>query len=56
MLLLFAGSTVLLAVGGALWLLGSDGAADALWLIGTAAGLAVALTSTARALRRRRPT
>jgi heavy metal translocating P-type ATPase len=56
LLCLFAGSTLLLAAGGVLWLLDNDDTAEILWLIGTAAGLGVALTSTAAAVRRRRPT
>ena len=54
--LLFAGSTLLLALGGVLWLVDSRDAADVLWLVGTAGGLAVALASTAGAVRRHRPT
>ena len=54
--LLFAGSTLLLAVGGALWLLGNRDAAAIPWLVGTIAGLVVALASTVSAVRRRRPT
>ncbi|GAB3258028.1 heavy metal translocating P-type ATPase [Nocardioides dilutus] len=55
-LLLFAGSTALLAVGGALWLLARHDAAEALWLAGTTAGLAVSLVATGRAVWRHRAT
>jgi heavy metal translocating P-type ATPase len=54
--LLLAGSTLLLAVGGALWLLDRRDAADVVWLVGTAAGLVVALAATASAVRSLRPT
>ena len=53
---LFAVSTLLLGVGGAAWLLGYGDVADALWFVGTAAGLVVALLTTVQAARRHRPT
>jgi heavy metal translocating P-type ATPase len=53
---LFAGSTLLLSVGAALWMVDNRGVAEILWFIGTASGLTVALTSTAAAVRRHRPT
>ena len=54
--LLFAGSTLLLAAGGLCWLLDTRDLADLLWTVGTAAGLAVALAATAGAVKRHRPT
>ena len=55
-LLLFAGSTLFLSLGGVAWLFAPGVAADTLWLLGTALGLVVALASTMAALRRHRPT
>ncbi len=49
-------STLLLALGGILWLRGSEAAAEASWLVGSALGLLASLASTAQAVRRRRPT
>ncbi|KQV69555.1 ATPase P [Nocardioides sp. Root122] len=54
--LLFAGSTLLLALGGGLWVLGRADVADVLWLVGAAAGLVASVASTADAFRRHRPT
>jgi heavy metal translocating P-type ATPase len=55
-LLLFAGSTLLLVLGGVFWLQGTRGAADMLWLTGTTLGLVVAFAATVRAVHQRRPT
>ncbi|RIQ18257.1 heavy metal translocating P-type ATPase [Jiangella rhizosphaerae] len=53
--LLFAASTLLLALGGALWLLGPVDAAEVCWLVGTVLGLAASVAWTAAAVRRREP-
>lgn len=55
-LVLFTVSSMLLGVGGALWLGGPTDAAETLWLIGSIVGLATTVGSTASAVRRRRPT
>lgn len=54
-LLLFAVSTVLLGLGGILWLIGPHDAAEMSWLAGTVLGLVASLAATANAVRRRRP-
>lgn len=51
-----AASVLFLAVGGIAWVLQSGTAADVVWVVGTALGLAGALASTAVAVRQRRPT
>ena len=56
MLLLFAVSTLLLAVGSGAWALDATAAADAAWLAGTLLGLGGALVTTVNAFRQRRPT
>ncbi len=56
MLLLFSVSTLLLGVGGVLWLTGPADAADVCWAAGTVLGLVASVATTAAAVRRRRPT
>jgi heavy metal translocating P-type ATPase len=53
---MFAGSTLLLCLGGALWLADLDRAADVSWLVDTVVGLVAATATTAAAVRRHRPT
>ena len=53
---LFAVASILLVVGGALWLGGRADAAEVLWLVGTVVGLVASVAETAKAVRRRRPT
>ncbi|WP_121257680.1 heavy metal translocating P-type ATPase [Nocardioides ferulae] len=55
-LVVFAVSTALLAIGGALWTTDSDAAAEGFWLVGASLGLISSLTSTIAAVRRHRPT
>ena len=55
-LLLFAASTLLLAVGGAALLLDAPSVAARAWLAGTLLGLVAAVWWTVEALRQRRPT
>ncbi|MEQ6901393.1 heavy metal translocating P-type ATPase [Nocardioides sp. YIM 152588] len=52
----FAVAIALLGAGGALWAVGSDRAAGALWLGGAAVGLVSSLATTVGALREHRPT
>ena len=54
-LLLFLCSLTVLLLGGAAWLLGSDGVALPLWFAGTVLGLVASLAWTLGALRRREP-
>lgn len=53
---LFATSTLLLGLGGALWLLRATAGAEIVWLGATLLGLVVSLATTVTAVRRRRPT
>ena len=52
----FAGSTALLAAGGAWWAADGRDVADVIWAADAGIGLVVSLASTASALARRRPT
>jgi len=54
-LVLFVASLVLLATGGAAWVLDASALADAVWVIGTVLGLGVSLVWTVSAVRRRQP-
>ena len=54
-MLLFVSSVVLLAVGGAAWLLGLETPAAVLWFGDTVLGLVVSLLWMAAAIRRRQP-
>ena len=53
---LFAGSVLLLALGGLLWLFDVGDTARVPWVVGTVVGLVVSLASTVQAARRHRPT
>lgn len=55
-LLLFAVSSMLLVVGGGLWLGGMVDVSEVLWLVGTVMGLVDSVAETASAMRRRRTT
>ncbi|NMM31658.1 MAG: heavy metal translocating P-type ATPase [Cellulomonas sp.] len=54
-LLLFATSTILLAGGGAAWLLHATSVAEPAWIAGTLLGLVFSIAWTASAVRRRQP-
>ena len=54
-LLLFVSSTMLLAAGGAAWLLAAETPSDILWVADTLLGLAFSLFWTIGAIRRRQP-
>ncbi|NMM16256.1 MAG: heavy metal translocating P-type ATPase [Cellulomonas sp.] len=54
-LLLFATSTMLLAGGGAAWLLHATSVAEPAWIAGTLLGLVFSIAWTASAVRRRQP-